>query len=189
MRALALTLVLLTGTALAAPETSKRPVVRTVPVTPKFLTGAPVELAAFARDMTSLRPSLRPRTIVQQAMARRAERRKGQVCGDPDFARLFGVVCCNTQRPRGAVQIAGSVIDKGDGLHGAGLSRDETRRKEPDPNIRCVSRRESGLFCLRLAGEGLNSRNILKRIILCPYLIPISKWSQRSPKKAFFAWS
>ncbi|MEO0691635.1 MAG: extensin family protein [Pseudomonadota bacterium] len=85
MRALALTLVLLTGTALAAPETSKRPVIRAVPDTPKVTLDAPVELAAMAGQMTSLRPSLRPRAVVKQAMARRAERRKGQVCGDPDL--------------------------------------------------------------------------------------------------------
>ncbi|WP_299691876.1 extensin family protein [uncultured Tateyamaria sp.] len=34
---------------------------------------------------TSLRPSLRPRSVVQKAMARREARRKGQVCGDPDL--------------------------------------------------------------------------------------------------------
>ncbi|WP_415921537.1 extensin family protein [Tateyamaria sp. SN6-1] len=33
----------------------------------------------------SLRPALRPGSIVQKALARREARRKGQVCGDPDL--------------------------------------------------------------------------------------------------------
>ena len=85
MRALALTLILLTSAALAAPDTSKRPVARIAAETPSVVPDAPVQLAAFAPGVTSLRPSIRPPAIVQQAMARRAERRKGQVCGDPDL--------------------------------------------------------------------------------------------------------
>ncbi|MFL4470299.1 extensin family protein [Tateyamaria armeniaca] len=87
MKALALVLLVMAGLASAAPDTSKRPVARAgtdarnVEPSPS----APVQLAAFAAGATSLRPSLRPRAIVQRAMARRAERRKGQVCGDPDL--------------------------------------------------------------------------------------------------------
>ena len=43
-----------------------------------------VAASALPRS-SSLRPNLRPPAIVQQAMARREARRKGQVCGDPDL--------------------------------------------------------------------------------------------------------
>lgn len=43
-----------------------------------------VAAAALPRS-TVLRPSLRPSGIEQKALARRNERRKGQVCGDPDL--------------------------------------------------------------------------------------------------------
>ena len=88
MKALALVLMMLASVAAAAPDASKRPVARagtdarTVETVPP---AAPEQLAAFAAETTSLRPSLRPGAIVQRAMARRAERRKGQVCGDPDL--------------------------------------------------------------------------------------------------------
>ncbi|WP_108835536.1 extensin family protein [Tateyamaria sp. Alg231-49] len=85
MKALALALVLLTSAALAAPDTSKRPVARIGTDNRNVAPDAPVQLAAFSREATSLRPFMRPPEIVQQAMARRAQRRKGQVCGDPDL--------------------------------------------------------------------------------------------------------
>lgn len=82
MRALAIALVLCAGVAGAAPDASKRPVARAGTSAEIVV---PVQSVAFVASATSLRPELRPRTIVQQAMARRAERRKGQVCGDPDL--------------------------------------------------------------------------------------------------------
>ncbi|MEO0380261.1 MAG: extensin family protein [Pseudomonadota bacterium] len=83
MRALACTLVLfLAASAGAAPDTSKRPVARAGTDTDSVVS---VPRLAFAASVTSLRPTLRPGAIVQKAMARRAERRKGQVCGDPDL--------------------------------------------------------------------------------------------------------
>lgn len=82
MRAFGLALVLLAGAAGAAPEASKRPVAR---AETSVESAASVQKVAFSASVTSLRPELRPRAIVQQAMARRAERRKGQVCGDPDL--------------------------------------------------------------------------------------------------------
>lgn len=97
MRALALTLALAAGLAAAAPETSKRPVARAgtdarnvvraavvAPVAPTVATALPAA-AILPESATSLRPSLRPAAIVQKAMARRAERQRGQVCGDPDL--------------------------------------------------------------------------------------------------------
>ncbi|WP_299723966.1 extensin family protein [uncultured Tateyamaria sp.] len=89
MRGLALAFTVMAGLAAAAPETSKRPVARAgtdarnVEIAP-----APppaVQTVAFVGGATSLRPSLRPRAVVQRAMARRNERRKGQLCGDPDL--------------------------------------------------------------------------------------------------------
>ena len=85
MRALALPFFLIASAAMAAPDTSKRPVARSGSEAPVVATDTPVQRMAFSTDVTSLRPSLRPRAIVQKAMARRAERRKGQVCGDPDL--------------------------------------------------------------------------------------------------------
>ncbi|APX12266.1 extensin-like domain-containing protein [Tateyamaria omphalii] len=93
MRALALALMLAAGVAAAAPETSKRPVARAgseapsaeaaaiIPPAPSAMSFA----AAVPEQATSLRPFLRPKAIIERAMARRAERRRGQVCGDPDL--------------------------------------------------------------------------------------------------------
>lgn len=101
MRALALGLMLAAGFAVAAPEASKRPVaragtdarnvVRDVAVAAAVPTVASaVPPAAILPESTiSLRPLLRPNGIVEKAMARRAERRRGQVCGDPDLQGDF----------------------------------------------------------------------------------------------------
>ncbi len=89
MKALGLMLAFVAGMAAAAPDSSKRPVERAKtgaliqPVEPA--TSARVQLAALAPGVVSLRPSLRPKSIVEKAMARRAERRKGQVCDDLDI--------------------------------------------------------------------------------------------------------
>ncbi|MEM6373290.1 MAG: extensin family protein [Pseudomonadota bacterium] len=89
MKALALVCVMMAGMATAAPDVSKRPVARAGTdarnAEPLPVSAGAVQLAAFQGQAISLRPSLRPRAIVQRAMARRAERRKGQVCGDPDL--------------------------------------------------------------------------------------------------------
>ena len=61
------------------PGTNARNAARPVPALEQV-----VSAAALPRT-TSLRPSLRPRSIAQKAMARRDARRKGQVCGDPDL--------------------------------------------------------------------------------------------------------
>ncbi|WP_420011018.1 extensin family protein [Tateyamaria sp.] len=80
MKGATLVLALLAGVATAAPEASIRPVARATQAVP-----VATEAAAPAHFFASLRPTLRPRAIVQQAMARRTARRKGQVCGDPDL--------------------------------------------------------------------------------------------------------
>ena len=70
----------------AGPDVSERPVARSVSEVAAIPIAAnPVEVAALSPGVVSLRPSLRPRAIEQRAAARRAERRKGQVCGDPDI--------------------------------------------------------------------------------------------------------
>jgi len=87
VRALGLILVLAASVAAADTDKSKRPVARagtdarnlSVPAV-----GAPVTLAA-AVSPASLRPKLRPGAIVERAMARRNDRRKGGLCGDPDL--------------------------------------------------------------------------------------------------------
>ncbi|MEL6467470.1 MAG: extensin family protein [Pseudomonadota bacterium] len=99
MRAIALSLMLTAGVAAAAPDTSKRPVARAgtdarnlsvvrdaavQPATPTVATAVPAA-AILPETAVSLRPSLRPQAVVQKAMSRRAERRRGQVCGDPDL--------------------------------------------------------------------------------------------------------
>ncbi|MBY5931636.1 extensin family protein [Tateyamaria omphalii] len=92
MRALALGLMLVAGVASAAPETSKRPVARagtdvqSVEV-PPVIPAAPsmAFVATLPEPGLSLRPFLRPKAVIERAMARRAERRRGQVCGDPDL--------------------------------------------------------------------------------------------------------
>ncbi|WP_299550097.1 extensin family protein [uncultured Tateyamaria sp.] len=97
MKVLALSLMLAAGLAVAAPDTSKRPVARAgtdarnvvrdavvTPVVPTVASAVP-SAAILPESATSLRPTLRPGAIVEQAMARRAERRRGQVCGDPDL--------------------------------------------------------------------------------------------------------
>ena len=84
MKGVALVIVMLAGALSAAPDQSIRPVARVVVDIPAVAPVA-VERVAFASASTSLRPSLRPPAIVQRAMARRAERRRGQVCDDPDL--------------------------------------------------------------------------------------------------------
>lgn len=97
MRALALALGLVAGIAVAAPDVSQRPVARAGtdarnPAAQPLPAVGTVQPTTAARPValpigsaTSLRPTLRPRGIERQAMARQAERRKGQVCGDPDL--------------------------------------------------------------------------------------------------------
>ncbi|WP_299648040.1 extensin family protein [uncultured Tateyamaria sp.] len=97
MRALALSLMIIAGVAAAAPESSKRPVARAgtdarnvvreaavAPVVPTVVSALP-QAAVLPERATSLRPFLRPKAVVEKAMARRAERQRGQVCGDPDL--------------------------------------------------------------------------------------------------------
>ena len=70
----------------AGPDVSERPVARSASEVAAIPIAAnPVEVAALSPGVVSSRPSLRPRAIEQRAAARRAERRKGQVCGDPDI--------------------------------------------------------------------------------------------------------
>ncbi|WP_299604404.1 extensin family protein [uncultured Tateyamaria sp.] len=101
MKVLVLGLMLAAGFAVAAPEASKRPVARAgtdarnvvrdvavAPVVPTVASAVP-SAAILPESATSLRPALRPRAIVEKAMARRAERRRGQVCGDPDLQGDF----------------------------------------------------------------------------------------------------
>ncbi|WP_299295171.1 extensin family protein [uncultured Tateyamaria sp.] len=90
MRALALICVVLAGAVAAGPDISKRPVARAG--TDARNTSVPVPnleqvvvAAALPVPQSTLRPNLRPGAIVQRAMGRRAERRKGQVCGDPEL--------------------------------------------------------------------------------------------------------
>ncbi len=94
MKALVLVVVFLAGVAAAAPETSMRPIGRggldpqtvEAPVRPvPRAASQQVHLAAVgaAPIAATWRPIVRPRAIEQKAMARRNERRKGQVCGDP----------------------------------------------------------------------------------------------------------
>lgn len=92
MRVLVLGLVVLAGTAGAAPDTSRRPVARAATEAGLADQGraatagiVPARRVAMIGGATSLRPSLRPGGIVTRAMARRSERRKGQLCGDPDL--------------------------------------------------------------------------------------------------------
>lgn len=84
MKAFGVMMLLLAGAAGAAPDRSIRPIARAVDA--PVVETASVQLAAFSATATaafaSLRPSLRPPAIVQRAMARQAERRRGQVCGD-----------------------------------------------------------------------------------------------------------
>ncbi|WP_299368889.1 extensin family protein [uncultured Tateyamaria sp.] len=90
MKRLALVCLLVASAASAAPDVSKRPVARAG--TDARNVGVPVPsleqvkvAAALPTATSTLRPSIRPPSIVQRAMTRRAERRKGQVCGDPDL--------------------------------------------------------------------------------------------------------
>jgi len=90
VRGLALICVVLAGAVWAGPDVSKRPVARAG--TEARNVGLPVPnleqvvvAAALPAAQSTLRPTLRPGAIVQQAMGRRAERRKGQVCGDPEL--------------------------------------------------------------------------------------------------------
>ncbi|MEX0371149.1 MAG: extensin family protein [Tateyamaria sp.] len=97
MRALAIACLLLAGMAGAAPDNSKRPVARAATEarnvvrdaavaaeTPTVASALPAA-AILPESAVSLRPALRPKAIVEKAMSRRAERRRGQVCGDPDL--------------------------------------------------------------------------------------------------------
>lgn len=86
MRWLCFVAVLAGSVAMAAPEKSERPVARAGSDARNAAPAAPVATAvAFNTGPTSLRPFLRPPAIVERAMARRAERRRGQVCGDPEI--------------------------------------------------------------------------------------------------------
>jgi hypothetical protein len=76
-----LALMMSAGMAAAAPDTSKRPVIRVVALAPVVIE----EVVAAVQLGASLRPAVRPRSIEQKAMARRNARRKGQVCGDPEL--------------------------------------------------------------------------------------------------------
>lgn len=83
---LGMMLLFVASAAVAAPEGSKRPVARAgAEVSAVPIATASIETVAFTPGAVSLRPALRPRSIAERALARRAERRKGQVCGDPDI--------------------------------------------------------------------------------------------------------
>lgn len=89
MRLLGLVVLLLAGVASAAPDQSKRPVAR-APAGASVATDSAaaqriVTTASSQSVATSLRPNPRPRSVVKRAVTRRAERRKGQVCGDRDL--------------------------------------------------------------------------------------------------------
>lgn len=96
MKALVVGFVIFAGVAAAAPDTSQRPIGRggldpqplESPVRPVARAAAlQVDLAAaIAAPMeATLRPIVRPQAIEQKGIALRNERRKGQVCGDPDL--------------------------------------------------------------------------------------------------------
>lgn len=82
---LALGFLLWAGMAAALPpETSLRPLGRAVPTAPAATEIAPVEAevpATVEVVALSLRPTLRPPQVVERAMARQRERRRGAVCG------------------------------------------------------------------------------------------------------------
>lgn len=97
MRALVFAMMVVAGVAAAAPDSSKRPVARAgtdarnvvrgaggVPVVPTVASAVP-GAAILPEGAASLRPFLRPKAVVENAMSRRAERQRGQVCGDPDL--------------------------------------------------------------------------------------------------------
>ena len=86
MKGLALAFMVMAGVAFAVPEVSGRPVAR-AGAEPRVIEAdaAAVPTVTLVSEAASLRPSLRPRAIVQRAMARRNERRRGQLCGDPDL--------------------------------------------------------------------------------------------------------
>ncbi len=90
------------ASAVAAPESSIRPVARGgLSVEPSLALFRPVarpvvktavqtqptapSQVALLVAVSSLRPSLRPRAIEEKAMARRRARARGAVCGDPDI--------------------------------------------------------------------------------------------------------
>lgn len=81
-----LALILSAQALFAAPETSLRPVARTLPA---VLEAAPELVRPVARRVAatpqSLRPLLRPKGLETKAMARRRQLMKGAVCGDPDI--------------------------------------------------------------------------------------------------------
>lgn len=82
-------LMLMAGMATAAPDHSVRPPARAGTDQEVAAEGqvsrSALQLSALSPGVVSLRPTLRPGSIVRQAMARRAERSKGQVCADPDI--------------------------------------------------------------------------------------------------------
>ncbi|WP_299281027.1 extensin family protein [uncultured Tateyamaria sp.] len=90
MKALALVLSLFAASAAAAPDVSKRPVARAGTDARSGAVAQSVQTQEAAATPApaiggSLRPSLRPRAIEKRIMSRRAQRRKGQVCGDVDL--------------------------------------------------------------------------------------------------------
>lgn len=94
MKTAVLVLALVTNFAIAAPDISKRPMIRdriTTEVPQKNIRPVAralhrnVQLIATVQLKFSIRPLLRPRIIERKAMARLNARRKGQVCGDPDL--------------------------------------------------------------------------------------------------------
>ncbi len=93
IRLAAAVVMFMASVAMAAPDTSLRPVARAgtearnvggTVVVPRPDTTA-VRLAAVAGPATVLRPNLRPPEVEQKAMARKRKRAKGAVCGDPDL--------------------------------------------------------------------------------------------------------
>ncbi|MEX0340135.1 MAG: extensin family protein [Arenibacterium sp.] len=79
------------GLAQAIAATRLRPQIR--PVSDQALAEARAATLAFAGPDVSIRPGLRPDRVVQQALAKRRERRKGAICGDVDIqGERVGVV-------------------------------------------------------------------------------------------------
>ena len=94
MKTAVLVLALVTNFAIAAPDISKRPMIRdriTTEVPQKNIRPVAralhrnVQLIATVQLKFSIRPLLRPRIIERKAIALLNARRKGQVCGDPDL--------------------------------------------------------------------------------------------------------
>lgn len=114
--------------ALAAPDTSLRPVARAA-LEVAALETAPPMIRPVARRVAatgqSLRPLLRPKRLESRAMARRRQLLKGAVCGDPDIqgeavgavpGRIRGCGVSDAVRVKSVSGIAlsqGAVIDCG----------------------------------------------------------------------------